>query len=153
MKAFTDKTIAFFMRQVRSSLRNIPVMFALGNSDSYTGLGPDSSFLANMAEPYYAQFVAGTVDHQAFLGTFTSGGYYAAEPAGMDLMVIGLNTFEFSPYFGNVNANAVAAQLAWFDTALASAQAGGKRRRDGHGTRQQGPADHLQRLIDSVMGL
>ena len=126
MKAFTDKTVTFFMQQVRSSLRNIPVMFALGNSDSYTGLGPDSSFLSDMAELYYTQFVNGTVDHQTFLNTFTSGGYYSAEPAGMNLMVIGLNTFEFSPYFGNVNVSTVTAQLAWFDTTLASAQAKGK---------------------------
>ena len=127
MKTFTDKTVAFFMQQVRSSVGNIPVMFALGNADSYTGLGPDSSFLSDTAELYYTQFVNGTVDHQTFLNTFTSGGYYSAEPAGTNLMVIGLNTYEFSPFFGNVYANAVAAQLAWFDTTLASAQARGKR--------------------------
>ena len=127
MKAFTDKTVTFFMQQVRSSFGNIPIMFALGNADSYTGLGPDSSFLSDTAELYYTQFVNGTVDHQTFLSTFTSGGYYSAEPAGTNLMVIGLNTFEFSPYFGNVNASAVASELAWFDTTLASAQARGKR--------------------------
>lgn len=126
MKAFTYKTVIFFMQQVRSSFGNIPVMFALGNADSYTGLGPDSSFLSDTAELYYTQFLNGTVDHQTFFNTFTSGGYYSAEPAGTNLMVIGLNTFEFSPYFGNVNASAVAAQLAWFDTTLASAQARGK---------------------------
>jgi hypothetical protein len=127
MKAFTDKTVAFFMQQVRSSVGNIPVMFAVGNADSYTGLGPDSSFLSDTAELYYTQFVNGTVDHQTFLNTFTSGGYYSAEPAGTNLMVIGLNTFEFSPFFGDINASAVAAQLAWFDTTLASAQARGKK--------------------------
>ena len=77
MKAFTDKTVAFFMEQVRSSVGNIPVMFAVGNSDSYTGLGPDSSFLSDTAELYYTEFVNGTVDHQTFLNTFTSGGYYS----------------------------------------------------------------------------
>lgn len=127
MKAFTDKTVAFFMQQVRSSVGNIPVMFAVGNADSYTGLGPDSSFLSNTAELYYTQFMNGTVDHQTFLNTFTSGGYYSAEPAGTNVMVIGLNTFEFAPFFGNVNASAVAAELAWFDTTLASAQGRGKR--------------------------
>jgi hypothetical protein len=127
MKAFANKTVAFFMQQVRMSVGNIPVMFAVGNADSYTGLGPDSSFLSGTAELYYTQFVNGTVDHQTFLDTFTSGGYYSAEPAGTNLMVIGLNTFEFSPYFGNVNADAVATELAWFDTTLASAQARGKK--------------------------
>jgi sphingomyelin phosphodiesterase acid-like 3 len=127
MKDFIDKTVAFFMGQVRSSAGNIPVMFAVGNSDSYTGLGPDSSFLSNTAELYYTQFLNGIVDHQTFLNTFTSGGYYSAEMPGTNLMVIGLNTFEFSPYFGNANLSAVSAELAWLDTTLASAQAGGKR--------------------------
>jgi hypothetical protein len=127
MKAFTDKTVAFFMEQVRSSVGNIPVMFAIGNSDSYTGLGPDSSFLSDTAELYYTQFVNGTVDHQTFLNTFMSGGYYSAEPNGTNLMVIGLNTFEFSPFFGDTTSSAVAAELAWFDSTLASAQARGKK--------------------------
>lgn len=127
MKAFIDKTIAFFMQQVRSSAGNIPVMFAIGNSDSYTGLGPDSSFLSNTAEIYYTHFLNGIVDHQTFLNTFTSGGYYSAEMPGTNLMVIGLNTFEFSPYFGNANLSAVTAELAWLDITLASAQAGGKK--------------------------
>ena len=127
MKAFIDKTVAFFMGQVRSSVGDIPVMFAVGNSDSYTGLGPDSSFLANTAELYYTQFLNGLVDHQTFLNTFTSGGYYSAEMPGTNLMVIGLNTFEFSPYFGNANSSAVTAELAWLDTTLASAQTRGKK--------------------------
>ena len=37
MKAFADKTVAFFMEQVRSTVGDIPVMFAVGNSDSYIG--------------------------------------------------------------------------------------------------------------------
>jgi hypothetical protein len=128
MKDFTNKTVAFFMDQVRSSVGNIPVMFAVGNSDSYTGLGPDSSFLSNTAELYYTNFLSGTVDHQAFLTTFTSGGYYSAELPGTNLMVIGLNTIPFSPspFFGDTSS-AVAAELAWFDSTLASAQAAGKK--------------------------
>ncbi len=129
MHAFIDKTVAFFMQQVRSSVGNIPVMFALGNADSYTGLGPDSSFLSDTAELFYTEFLNGTVDHQTFLTTFTSGGYYSAEPAGTNLMVIGLNTFEFSPPDPLLPdaSSAVAAELAWFDATLASAQAGGKK--------------------------
>ena len=97
MVAFTDKTVAFFMQQVRSAVGNIPVFFALGNADSYTGLGPDSTFLFNNAQAYYTQFVNGTVDQQTFLNTFTSGGYYTADPPGTNLRIIGLNTFEFLP--------------------------------------------------------
>ena len=125
MIAFTDKTVAFFMQQVRLAVGNIPVFFALGNADSYTGLGPDSTFLLNNAEAYYTQFVNGTVDQQTFLNTFTSGGYYTAEPPDTDLRVIGLNTFEFSPPGFPLPdySNAVTAELAWFDSALGSAQA------------------------------
>lgn len=128
MKAFLRKTVAFFMQQVRSSAGNIPVMFVLGNSDSYSDIEPpDSSFLSDTAELYYTQFVNGTVDHQTFLNTFSSGGYYSAEPAGTNLMVIGLNTYEFSPLFKDKYTEAVHAQLTWLDNTLNSAQARGKR--------------------------
>ncbi|MGD0279510.1 MAG: metallophosphoesterase [Smithella sp.] len=127
MKDFTNKTVAFFMGQVRLKVGDIPVMFVVGNSDSYTGLGPDSSFLSNTAELYYTQFLNGIVDHQTFIDTFTSGGYYSADMPGTNLMVIGLNTFEFSPYFGNANLSAVTAELAWLDKTLASARLRGKR--------------------------
>ncbi len=127
MKAFTEKTVAFIMDQVRASVGNLPVMFAMGNADSYTGLGPDSGFLSATAELFYSQFLNGTVDRQTFLNTFTSGGYYSAEPAGMNLMVIGMNTFECSPYFGDATSDAVTAQLAWLDSMLASARDMGKK--------------------------
>lgn len=128
MKAFLRKTVTFFMQQVRSSVGNIPVMFVLGNADSYSDIEPpDSSFFSDMAELYYTHFVSGTVDRQTFLNTFTSGGYYSAEPAGTNLMVIGLNTYEFSPLFKDKYTEAVHAQLTWLDITLNSAQARGKR--------------------------
>ena len=52
MQAFTDKTVAFVTAQVRAAVGNLPVMFAVGNIDSYTGYGPDSTFLANNAGPF-----------------------------------------------------------------------------------------------------
>jgi sphingomyelin phosphodiesterase acid-like 3 len=128
MKAFLRKTIAFVMQQVRSSVGNIPVIFVLGNSDSYADIEPaDSSFFSDTAEIYYTEFLNGTADHQTFLDTFTNGGYYAAEPAGMNLVVIGLNTYEFSPLFKDKYAEAVHAQITWLDTTLNSAQARGKK--------------------------
>jgi sphingomyelin phosphodiesterase acid-like 3 len=108
------------------------VMFAVGNCDSYTGYGPDSVFLSNNANSYYSNLLNGTADHQAFLASFSAGGNYSAEPAGTNLMVIGLNTIEFSPLVQNSdgsenNAVAVGAQLAWFDLQLAAAQRAGKK--------------------------
>jgi hypothetical protein len=127
MQAFTDKTVAIVTAQVRASVGNLPVMFAVGNIDSYTGYGPDSTFLSNTAETFYTQFLTGTVDRQTFLNTFTSGGYYSAEPLGPKLMVIGLNTNVFDLGVPGDNDSAVAAELAWLDSTLASAQTAGQK--------------------------
>ncbi len=135
MKAFTDKTVAFVSGQMRASFGSIPVMFAVGNSDSYSGYGPtspdssfsqDSTFLPDTAELFYTKFLNSTVDHQEFLATFNRGGYYSAEPPGMNLMVIGLNTIVFSPGVPGDNDSMVNAELAWLDAKLASAKAEGK---------------------------
>lgn len=130
MQAFTDKAVAFFMDQVRSAVGNVPVLFALGNGDSYTGYGPDGSFLSNNAELFYGKFLNGIGDRQAFLTTFTAGGYYAVEPSRANLTVIGLNTIIFSPLVASTpgaNDAAVAAQLDWLDAKLAAATVAGKR--------------------------
>lgn len=138
MKTFTYKTLAFVMGQVRATVGSIPVMFAVGNSDSYSGYGPnqdgslkpDNSFLIDTAELFYTTFLNGTADHQAFLSTFTSGGYYSAEPPGTNLMVIGLNTILCATLFYPVqgaNDTVVATQLDWLDARLATAKAAGKK--------------------------
>jgi hypothetical protein len=140
MQAFTDKVVAFFMDQVRGAVGNLPVMFAVGNSDSYSGYGPnildsctmepDNSFLVNNADLFYTQFLNGVADNQEFLDTFTVGGYYSAEPAGTDLMVIGLNTILFCQGFSagpDANDSIVAAELDWLDSRLAAATVKGKK--------------------------
>lgn len=133
MKAFTDKVVAFFMDQVREAVGRIPVVFAVGNGDSYSGYGPnildsslqpDNSFLVNTADLFYTKFLNGMVDYQTFLSTFKVGGYYAVEPAGTNLMVIGLNTILFCQGFStgpNANDNIVAAELDWLASRLAEA--------------------------------
>jgi hypothetical protein len=127
MKAFADKTVAFFMGQVRSTVGDIPVMFAVGNADSYLGALPEPSYLTNNVELYYTQFLNGIVDHQTFISTFTSGGYYSAEMPGTNLMVIGLNSVMFNYDFDDTLKSAVDAQLAWFDSQLARAKSDGKK--------------------------
>ena len=126
MQAFTDKIVAFIMNQIRLSVGNIPVMFAVGNSDSYSLIddGPDSSFLAHTADYYYTKFLNSTVDQQEFLSTFTAGGYYSAEPAGTNLVVIGLNTVLFTSSLQSTLANN---ELTWLETKVAAAKAGGKK--------------------------
>ena len=130
MKAFANKTAIFVMQQVRASVGDIPVMFVVGNSDSYIGLGPDSTFLAATVGPYYTNFVNGSpANYPAFFNTFTGGGYYSAEPLGPNLKVIALNTNSFAPpYPGFPNTDsAVYAELGWLDTTLALAQANGQK--------------------------
>ncbi len=127
MQAFANKTVAFFIDQVRSSVGTIPVMFALGNNDSYDDTGPDSTFLSGTAELFYTKFLNGAADRQEFLATYTKGGYYSAELPGTNLMVIGLNTVAFSTYVSGNNDTAVNEELAWFDAKLASAKASGKK--------------------------
>jgi hypothetical protein len=126
MQAFADKTVDFFTREVRATVGNIPVMFAVGNNDSYADQGPDSTFLANTAEYFYSKFLKGTVDHQAFLNTYKTGGYYSAELPGTNLLVIGLNTVMFSP-LDPTETSTINAELAWFDSTLAKASAAGKK--------------------------
>jgi sphingomyelin phosphodiesterase acid-like 3 len=127
MKAFADKTVAFFMGQVRSTVGDIPVMFVVGNADSYIGALPEPGFLSHTAELYYTQFLNGIVDQQTFLNTFTTGGYYSADLPGTNLMVIGLNSVMFNYDFGDTLKSAADAELAWFDSQLAQAKAAGKK--------------------------
>jgi len=135
METFADNTLTFFMDMVRSSVGSVPVMFALGNADSYLGLVPEPSFLRQNADTFYAKFVKDTVDQTEFLTTFKAGGYYTAEPAGTNLMVIALNTTMFVPYLETYLTvateaevvTAVEAELAWFDARLAAAKAAGKK--------------------------
>jgi 3',5'-cyclic AMP phosphodiesterase CpdA len=124
--AFVDKTLTFVLQQIRAAIGKVPVYFALGNCDSYTGYGPDVNFLANNANQLFTLALnGGGIQHQV-IGTITRGGYYSVEPAGMNLMIIGLNTIALSPL---VTADPVmtADQFSWFDAQLAQASAAGKK--------------------------
>ena len=122
MQAFADKTIAFFMNQLKSSAPDLPILFTLGNNDAYTDYVVESIFLSNTAELFYTKCLDGVTDHQAFLDTFLAGGYYFASPPGKKLMVISLNTILLMQ-----TSDAATAQLAWFDSKLAQARAAGKK--------------------------
>jgi len=129
---FSTKTASFVTQQIRAAAGKTPVFFAVGNCDSYTGYGPDSVFLSNTADFYYSNMLNSSGDHQAFLTSFQAGGYYSVEPAGKNIMVIGLNTIAFSPSVQNtdgseINAAEVDTQLAWFDSRLAAAKAANRK--------------------------
>ncbi len=125
--SFTDKTATFVMQQIRAAVGTIPVLFAVGNCDSYTGYGPDSSFLANNAESFYTTMLNGAASRTDFMSTFNAVGNYAVDLFGGAVMAIGLNTILCSPYVPGDNSAAVNAQFAWLDTKLAAAQAAGQK--------------------------
>jgi len=126
VNAFVDKTLTFVLQQIRTAVGSIPVYFALGNCDSYTGDGPDSVFLANNAQQLYTLALNGSGNQADVISTITNGGYYSAEPAGMNLMIVALNTFALSP--GNTVEQAmIPDQFAWFDAKLAEASSAGKK--------------------------
>ena len=123
---FVDKTLTFVLQQIRAALGAIPVYFALGNCDSYTGYGPDSTFLTNNAQQLYSLALNGTGNQQDVISSITNGGYYSVEPAGMNLMIIALNTFALSPGI-TADPTMITDQFAWFDAQLAKASSAGKR--------------------------
>jgi hypothetical protein len=124
--AFVDKTLTFVLQQIRAAVGAIPVYFALGNCDSYTGYGPDSTFLANNAQQLYSLALNGAGNRQDVISSLTNGGYYSVEPAGMNLMIVALNTFALSPGI-TADPAMIAAQFAWFDTQLSQARSAGKK--------------------------
>jgi hypothetical protein len=114
------------LQQIRAAVGTIPVYFALGNCDSYSDEGPGSTFLAKNAQQLYTLALNGAGNQQDVISTLTSGGYYSVEPAGMNLMIIALNTFALSPSVV-ANTTMINDQFTWFDDKLAQASAAGKK--------------------------
>jgi 3',5'-cyclic AMP phosphodiesterase CpdA len=125
-EAFIDKTLTYVLQQIRTALGTTPVYFTLGNCDSYSDEGPESSFLANNAQQLYTLALNGVGDQQDIINTLTSGGYYSVEPAGMNLMIIALNTFALSPGYAIITT-LIDDQFTWFEAQLAAASAAGKK--------------------------
>ncbi len=122
MQAFVDKTVLYVTSHIRQAAGNAPVLFAVGNIDSYSTDGPDTSFLANNASTFYTQLLNSSIDQQAFLSTFTSGGYYSATLPGTRVRFLGLDSDSFvSGWPGDPDA-----ELTWLDSQLAAAQAAGE---------------------------
>jgi len=122
MHQFIDKTVAFVAAQIREAAGYAPVMYVVGNIDTYgVGLGPDSTFLTNNARTIYSQFLADIVDERTFFDTFTSGGYYSVQPPGSKLLLIGLNSNSFVD--GTPTAADANTELDWLNSQLEAAQA------------------------------
>jgi len=133
MRAFTYKTVAFFVGQVRAHLSGIPVLFTLGNNDSYEGdykIAPDGAFLSDTADLFYSTFLLEEADHNSYYETYSAGGYYSmfnAQSLDSNLVVISLNSILFSVNASSGMEDAAALQLTWLEQMLASASSTGKR--------------------------
>lgn len=124
--AFVDKTLSFVLQQIRAAVGQIPVYFALGNCDSYTGYGPDSTFLAHNAQQLCTLALNGAGNQQEIIGSITKGGYYSVELEGMNVVILALNTIALSPLV-TADPVLIADQFSWFDAQLAEASAAGKK--------------------------
>jgi len=134
LQSFTYKTVTFFSSQVRERFGDLPVIFTLGNNDSYAGdykLVPGGTFLADTAGQFYTTFLLGGANRETYFKTYPTGGYYVAEPPGSKVFFVCLNTLLFSPHWIENNPSEGGAialkQLEWLELTLAEADASEKR--------------------------
>jgi len=129
LRSFVYKTVVFFATQVRERFGNVPVMFTLGNNDSYAGdylLVPGGDFLADTAEAFYNMFLLGEADWENYFSTYTAGGYFVAEPLGAKVLFVCMNTVFFSQHGSNdcsaSDNNIATTELDWLEQVLEKAQ-------------------------------
>ncbi len=130
MRSFAHKTVIFFANQVRERFVSLPVVFTLGNNDSYAGdyrLVPGGAFLADTADPLYRTFLLGTDPSDDFFDTYPVGGYFTMEVPGTDVLFVSLNSVLFSTHrtvtCTDEPDNVPSLQLDWLEQILAKAAA------------------------------
>ena len=134
LRSFVYKTVVFFATQVRERLGNVPVMFTLGNNDSYAGdyqLVPGGAFLTDTADMFYDAFLLGWADRNNYFSTYTAGGYFVAESPDAKVRFVCVNSVLFSKNRTDGctdSANNVpTAQLDWLEKVLEKAHADKKK--------------------------
>ncbi|WP_031484770.1 metallophosphoesterase [Maridesulfovibrio frigidus] len=128
---FILKTLKFFILQVQEHYPNTPVLFTLGNNDSYQGnylLDAGGEFLSETADMFYTDFLKSQADSSAYSTTYKAGGYYTATFGRDDIIFINLTSILFSknrptPVLGD----AAYTQLDWLESQLLAARQAGKR--------------------------
>lgn len=126
IQQFIDNTFTFVATEIRAYVDNVPVIYAPGNIDTYSGgYGPTSAFLAdiNIQSAILNLFL--NKANSTFATDFPSGGYYSVQPAGLNVVVIALNSNSFVD--GSPTYTDATAELTWLDSQLESAQAAGKK--------------------------
>ena len=134
LRSFVYKTVVFFATQVRERFGDLPVVFALGNNDSYAGdykIVPGGKFLADTAEEFYSTLLLGGADSEGYFKTYPAGGYYVADPPGSKVLFVCLNSILFSRHWIENTANEgddiARKQLDWLELTLAEAGKAGKK--------------------------
>ncbi len=134
LRSFVYKTVVFFASQVRERFGDLPVIFTLGNNDSYAGdykIVPGGKFLADTAEEFYSTLLLGGADSEDFFKTYPAGGYYVADPPGSKALFVCLNSILFSRHRIENNADEgddiALKQLDWLELTLAEAGSAGKK--------------------------
>ena len=134
LRSFVYKSMVFFSAQVRERLGNVPVMFTLGNNDSYAGdylLVPGGAFLTDTAELFYNTFLLGQADWETYFSTYSTGGYFVAAPPGAKVLFVCLNSVLFSNHRSEECTdeadNVPGRQLDWLEQVLEKARGNGKK--------------------------
>jgi len=129
-QAFVLKTVTFFSNQLRARFGDQPVVFTLGNNDSYAGdyaIKPGGRFLTDTAGLFYHTLLEAGADPEPFMQSYQAGGYFSADPAGSKIMFISLNTVMFSTHWPETTPGYSEQdawdQLDWLETTLAAAAA------------------------------
>ena len=121
-----NNTFAFVAGEIHGAVGTVPVIYVPGNIDTYSGgYGPDANFLSQNESTVYTKFLNSTGDEATFASTFSVYGYYAVQPLGSKLEIIGLNSNLFA-YGWSSFANAKA-EITWLGQQLQAAQASGKK--------------------------
>ena len=134
LRSFVYKTVVFFATQVRQRFGDIPVMFTLGNNDSYAGdyqLIPGGAFLADTAHVFYDTLLLGRADRENYFSSYPAGGYFVAEPPGAKVRFVCLNSVLFSQHRDHDCTDSVdniaTTQLVWLEKVLEKAHADNKK--------------------------
>ncbi|NDV25900.1 metallophosphoesterase [Desulfovibrio sp. JC010] len=130
LESFIMKTVRFFVLQVRERFIDAPVLFTLGNNDSYAGdydLVAGGDFLAETADLFKNQWLDDWVQSSTFNQSYKAGGYYTASVSKKSIRLVSLNSVLFTTHRpAPVAGDAAYIQLDWFEEQLAAAQNSGQ---------------------------
>ena len=128
---FIYKTMGFVSWKLSQYYHHVPVYFALGNNDSYTGdysCIPDGEFMHTTADLFFQNFIKDAGNRESFYATYPVNGYYTAvPPKAKNARIIVLNTNYFSPKGGEFTPDPAQQQLSWLEAQLAASQKNGER--------------------------